>query len=45
MKKKRKSRQVYSKPVFIKQEKMTFTREIMNSIGCNQCSGCHGCRG
>ena len=42
------SRQVYNKPVFIKEEKLTFPKEIIETFNggqsCVQCSRCHGCR-
>ena len=38
----------YDKPLFEKQEKLTFTKEIMEKFNngryCIQCTGCHGCR-
>lgn len=38
----------YQKPLFEKQEQMTFPTEIMEKFNggrfCLQCSGCHGCR-
>ncbi len=38
----------YCKPVFIKEKKLTFPREIAEKFNvlhlCYQCSGCHGCR-
>ena len=38
---------VYNKPIFIKQEKLTFPKEIIakfnNGETCVQCSRCHGC--
>jgi hypothetical protein len=38
----------YQKPIFEKQQQMTFPTEIMEKINggrfCLQCSGCHGCR-
>lgn len=47
-KKSRKTRQVYKKPVFIKEEKLTFPKEIIEKFNggrfCVQCSSCHGCR-
>ena len=44
----RESSQVYSKPMFIKEEKLTFPKEIIEKFNggqfCVQCSRCHGCR-
>lgn len=38
----------YEKPIIIKQTKMTFPIDIMESNGkgfvCKQCSSCHSCR-
>lgn len=37
----------YCKPVFIKEKKLTFPREVIKKIighSCLQCTGCHGCR-
>jgi hypothetical protein len=38
----------YQKPLFKKEEQMTFPTEIMEKFNhgrfCLQCSGCHGCR-
>jgi hypothetical protein len=43
-----KEKVVYQKPLFEKQQKMTFPSEIMEKLNggrfCLQCSGCHGCR-
>ena len=44
----RESRQVYKKPVFVKEKELTFPKEIIEKFNggrfCVQCSGCHGCR-
>ena len=38
----------YEKPLFIEQEGLVFTKEILGEFNqnrfCIQCSGCHGCR-
>lgn len=38
----------YKKPIFIKEEEMTYPKEIMEEWNegkyCLQCTGCHGCR-
>jgi hypothetical protein len=43
-----KGKVAYQKPLFIKQEEMTFPTEIIEKLNggrfCLQCSGCHGCR-
>jgi len=47
-KKGKKSRQVYKKPVFVKEKELTFPKEIIEKFNggrfCVQCSSCHGCR-
>ncbi len=47
-KKSRKARQVYKKPVFVKERELTFPKEIIKEFNggkyCLQCSSCHGCR-
>ncbi len=47
-KKNRESYQVYKKPVFVKEKKLTFPKEIIEKFNggrfCVQCSSCHGCR-
>ena len=41
-------RQVYRKPVFVKEKELTFPKEIIEKFNggrfCVQCSSCHGCR-
>jgi hypothetical protein len=45
---KNREKAVYEKPLFQKQQQMTFATEIVEKINggrfCLQCSGCHGCR-
>ncbi len=47
-KKKKPAPKTYKKPVFVKNEKMTFPMDIIAQFNggrfCVQCSGCHGCR-
>jgi len=47
-KKGRESRDMYEKPVFVKEKELTFPKEIIEKFNggrfCVQCSGCHGCR-
>jgi len=47
-KKNRESGQVYKKPVFVKEKKLAFPKEIIEKFNggrfCVQCSSCHGCR-
>ena len=47
-KKYKEPRQVYKKPVFVKEKELTFPKEIIEKFNggrfCVQCSGCHGCR-
>jgi len=42
------SKRTYEKPVFEKQDGLTFPREIIEKFNggrfCVQCSSCHGCR-
>lgn len=46
MKLKNKKQSVYKKPIFIKETKLSFPKEIYEKFGgsCKQCSMCHGCR-
>jgi len=41
-------KRIYKKPVFEKQDGLTFPREIIEEFNggrfCVQCSSCHGCR-
>ncbi len=42
-------KQIYEKPVFVKEKEMTFLKDIIekNFNGgqfCMQCAACHGCR-
>lgn len=45
---KKKCSKKYQKPVFTKEKKAVFEKEIMEKFNggrfCVQCSGCHGCR-
>lgn len=42
------SRQIYKKPMFVKEKELTFPKEIIKEFNverfCLQCSSCHGCR-
>jgi len=46
--KEKSSKRIYKKPVFEKQDGLTFPREIIEKFNggrfCVQCSSCHGCR-
>ncbi|MCL0057588.1 hypothetical protein M1N05_00765 [Dehalococcoidales bacterium] len=43
-----KKRIVYERPVLVKEKKMTFPTQIIETSGkkviCRQCSSCHACR-
>lgn len=46
--KEKNSKEIYKKPVFEKEDGLTFPREIIEKFNggrfCVQCSSCHGCR-
>jgi len=47
-KKSTESRDVYERPVFVREKELAFPKEIIEKFNggrfCVQCSGCHGCR-